>query len=277
VATLNGGDRIKTLLSSLERQSLKSFEVIIVDQSEKSILDKIQNFSKLNIRYFKTDEAHLSKARNIGIQNSIGEHIGFPDDDCIYDKNILLKLDNIFRNKKLDFICTGVYSIETNMRLPVTSLKNDTAVNLWNFYKTGTSVGLFMRNSSKKYFDTNFGIGGTYGSSEELDLILRDIILNKKGNYYPSLKVFHPSIDPIIHQDLNKIITRSVGHGAFWRKHIYYIFRNGGFPLILFYVFFIQLAHLFKSLIKLNVKSITIDWLIFTNTLRGFLRYVDLV
>lgn len=273
VATLNGGDRIKTLLSSLESQSLKNFEVIIVDQSKKSISEKIKYFTSLNIKYIKTDQAHLSKARNLGIQCSLGEYIGFPDDDCFYQKNLLLKLVKIFKEKKFDFINTGVYSIESKLRLPFTSLKNNSPVNLWNFYKAGTSVGLFMKNSSKKYFDINFGIGSRYGSSEEMDLILREIKLNKKGHYFPSLKVFHPNIQPIINQENNKIISRSTGHGAFWRKHLYYILGHGGFPLILFYVFFIHLAHLLKSLIILNVKSISTNWLILINTIRGFLVY----
>ncbi|HBF4089696.1 TPA: glycosyltransferase family 2 protein, partial [Clostridioides difficile] len=80
--TLNRYDDIYLLMDSLENQTYKNFELIVVDQNDnskvKEIVDKY--IDKLDIKYIKSSKKGLSYNRNVGIDNAVGQIIGFPDD-----------------------------------------------------------------------------------------------------------------------------------------------------------------------------------------------------
>lgn len=51
----------------------------------------------------------MSYNRNVGIDNAVGQIIGFPDDDCVYENDTLEKVINFF-NKNKDY---KIYSCKT--------------------------------------------------------------------------------------------------------------------------------------------------------------------
>lgn len=77
--TLNRYDDIYLLMDSLENQTYKNFELIVVDQNDnskvKEIVDKY--IDKLDIKYIKSSKKGLSYNRNVGIDNAVGQIIGF--------------------------------------------------------------------------------------------------------------------------------------------------------------------------------------------------------
>lgn len=101
--TLNRYDDIYLLMDSLENQTYKNFELIVVDQNDnskvKEIVDKY--IDKLDIKYIKSSKKGLSYNRNVGIDNAVGQIIGFPDDDCVYENDTLEKVINFFNKMKI--------------------------------------------------------------------------------------------------------------------------------------------------------------------------------
>ncbi|HBF7185783.1 TPA: glycosyltransferase family 2 protein, partial [Clostridioides difficile] len=73
--TLNRYDDIYLLMDSLENQTYKNFELIVVDQNDnskvKEIVDKY--IDKLDIKYIKSSKKGLSYNRNVGIDNAVGQ------------------------------------------------------------------------------------------------------------------------------------------------------------------------------------------------------------
>lgn len=83
IPVFNVGKYINKTLESLESQTLKDFEVIIInDGSTDSSKDIIKEWSnKLNIRYYEQENMGVSNARNKGIALAKGEYIYFLDGD----------------------------------------------------------------------------------------------------------------------------------------------------------------------------------------------------
>ena len=97
VATLGERD-ISPLLSSLENQIFKDFEVIIIDQSKDQKMHDFISLYKntININYIHSSILGISLNRNLGIQQARGEILAFPDDDCEYPVNMINKITLFF-------------------------------------------------------------------------------------------------------------------------------------------------------------------------------------
>lgn len=83
-------------LESLEKQNLKDFEIIIIDDgsTDKSIniINEYQSKTKLNLKVFRQFNMNASIARNKGIEMSSGEFIYFLDSDDYLNDNSLEKM-----------------------------------------------------------------------------------------------------------------------------------------------------------------------------------------
>ena len=73
-------------LESLEKQSFRDFEVIIVDNAPDPESDRIVSGCRLPCLHIKNQEgASYAEARNLGIHAARGEFVAFLDDDCVAD------------------------------------------------------------------------------------------------------------------------------------------------------------------------------------------------
>jgi len=102
IPTLNEENYIENIISSLEKQTYKNFEVIIVDNGSKDrtveIIKKIQKKSLLKIILVFCKQRGISYARNYGVKYTKGEFLVFFDTDGYVPKNWLLRANNIFLN-----------------------------------------------------------------------------------------------------------------------------------------------------------------------------------
>ena len=86
----NGAKTIDACLEAVLHQTLKPFEVIVVDGHSVDGTDKkTQNFP-VTLTY--EDYHTRSGACRVGIEHSTGQYIAFTDADCIPDKDWLLNL-----------------------------------------------------------------------------------------------------------------------------------------------------------------------------------------
>lgn len=85
VPVYNRIDEVRDLLKSLSAQSLKNFEVVIVeDGSTIPCRDVIDEYSSaIDIQYFHKSNEGRSIARNYGMEHARGEYFVFFDSDCV--------------------------------------------------------------------------------------------------------------------------------------------------------------------------------------------------
>ena len=107
VPVYNRIDEVRDLLESLSAQTLKSFEVIIVeDGSSEPCKDVVESFaSRVDVHYYFKSNEGRSIARNYGIERSSGDYLVFFDSDCVIPPDYFAILDREFNVRPLD--CFG--------------------------------------------------------------------------------------------------------------------------------------------------------------------------
>ena len=128
IRTFNESKYINICLNSIQKQSYKSFEIIIIDSgSTDDTIAKIK--SRKNIKYYilKQKKYIPGKALNFGIDMAQGEFIVFLSAHCIPTSSDWLKnLIKPFKNKKI----AGVYG----RQLPLPHSKPEDRRDLMNTF-----------------------------------------------------------------------------------------------------------------------------------------------
>ncbi|HTW94346.1 MAG TPA: glycosyltransferase family A protein, partial [Tepidisphaeraceae bacterium] len=90
VPTVDRVAELERLLTSLQRQTLRDFEVLVVDQNaDDRVTTVIERCGKrLSIVHLRCQRG-TSRARNLGIRRAAGTVMAFPDDDCWYPPDVL--------------------------------------------------------------------------------------------------------------------------------------------------------------------------------------------
>jgi glycosyltransferase involved in cell wall biosynthesis len=270
MATLGRSDEIVIMLDSLLLQSYKNFELIIIDQNDNDIVEKIfyQYKDKLDINYHRCGKRGLSLGRNIGLKYVSGDIIAFPDDDCEYEPDTLLKVAAFF-NKNAGFSFYTCNTKEKNGNNAVLeTMKKDCNIGISNFLSAGISFTIFVRSEAIQgfLFDEQLGVGATFGSGEESDLLLFLMKNKKKGKYNATHFIYHPGKT----ETLQRVYSYSLGFGALFKKSLimYHLYP----------MFFIFLYRIFRNIIKLCLHpSDKITRALVKGRLSGFFKYKHLV
>jgi glycosyltransferase involved in cell wall biosynthesis len=169
IPTLNRYGYLKEVLSDLEEQDYKNFEVIICDQSE-PFNEEFYNGWNLNILIIKQEEKALWLARNNAIKKSKGNFIALTEDD------VELPIDWLTNHLKcIDFFDTDV-SAGVFHRNDGNTQKHSVAKPTFKYsqqFPTGNTVlkkrvfrevGLFDRQFEKQRMgDGEFGLRALLG------------------------------------------------------------------------------------------------------------------
>src|SRR5690349_4344881 len=79
--------KLSNTLTSLACQSIKPYEVIVIDQDQKkssqSVVIAFRNRVDFTIRYIPSPVSSYSFARNLGLKLAKKNWVAFIDDDCI--------------------------------------------------------------------------------------------------------------------------------------------------------------------------------------------------
>ena len=94
IITYNMGHLISTALDSLRNQTVRDFEVIVVDNHSRDNTEEILgNYSDLNIHTYKiSNNGILSLSRNLGIEKSSGDWVAFLDADDYWESRKVEKV-----------------------------------------------------------------------------------------------------------------------------------------------------------------------------------------
>ena len=140
IPTFNSSKHIDQCLSSLKNQTLKNFEVIVIDDlSNDNTIDIVLSYSKyLDIKILKTNGQNIiGYSRNLGIREAKYDWIAFLDSDDFWDKNkIKCVSEHIY---KYDLIYHDTYLINNNSSklLKVGEIKKPL---LKNYLVTGNTI-----------------------------------------------------------------------------------------------------------------------------------------
>lgn len=240
LSTLNRSEEVDVFLNSLITQTYKDFEVIIVDQNDDEKVYKVFNMlkEKLDIKYIHSKEKGLSLSRNLGLKAISGDVIAFPDDDCIYSKDVLEIAQKNLKENQVDIISGKLVPHIDEFQNKYTNIQ--TNVNRFNIWIKCISATIFIeRKVFEKvgYFDENLGVGsGTkYSSGEETDYLLRALDKGFKIKYIDDIKIFHEEFD-IDRIDLSKkAYDYSYGRMHVIQRHNYgltFIVLNLFYPVV---------------------------------------------
>jgi glycosyltransferase involved in cell wall biosynthesis len=212
------------MFESLGNQTFKDFDVIVVDQNTDDRLQPYLERAKelnLDIKHVRHSPPSLSGARNKGLELATGEWVGFPDDDCWYEADLL-------ENLKKRFVCTDPLSgaavqwaeegIPSNLAPHLTWEKS----RFFRDMPVASFQLFFHRKLFEKIgnFDCELGVGLWFGAAEETDLVMRALRAGALITFEPAARVHHPVKIPAPTPEARLAQRyRERGSGALYAKH----------------------------------------------------------
>lgn len=262
ISTLGRHAEVIDFLRTIETQTFRDFEVIIVDQNnDTALVDAVEALSpSFPIKHRHVPGVRgLSRGRNIGFADASGEIVCFPDDDCTYPSRLLADVLALFADKKVDIICgraADEHGRDINGRFEATAQTISTA----NVFSTQIEWVVFFKRAafeSVDGYDENVGVGAStlWQANEGQDIVLRMLEHGYHGWYDPALFAHHPELN-VVHPDARmraKARGYARGMGYVIGRHGYslgflarYVVRSTGgavlsclrlnFPRALYYV-----------------------------------------
>lgn len=221
IPTFNRQESLVRTLDSFFHQTYprENFEIIVVDGGNDDTEKIIRDIEKShpNLRYIKQYDRGASSARNLGINNSRGEIVGFTDDDCVVDPGWIEHAVRSLQN--LEFCgVQGIILPEKKIHL-----KNKifgyadvpTCTGKENYFSFPT-CNIFYR---KKYLIEISGFDKELTYSEDDDLAIRLIKKGYKIHFNKNMIVYHEVRYLNIIKYVFKRLKRKETVPLFFKKH----------------------------------------------------------
>ena len=185
VPTFSRPDEVAELLSSLDVQQNKNFEVIIADGSmDESVRQVVEKYrDNLTLKYLYEKALGISESRNWGVENAVGDFVVFFDSDCVIPPNYFVVVAESLKEQPLDGFGGPDKANELFNRK-----QKAISYAMTSFYTTGGIRG--KKHHVGQYQPRSFNMGirrsvfialGGFSNlkvSEDIDLIIR---LHKNG------------------------------------------------------------------------------------------------
>ncbi len=270
VATIGRTSELARLLKSIDQQTYRNFEVIIVDQNpDDRLADVLRPVEgKFPLRRITSPQG-VSRARNLGLAHTTGDWIAFPDDDCWYGAEHLAQLAELFdKHPEWDGI---VGHMLDERGLPIAPWKPKCArMTRFTAWLRSGSPAIFLRRTVVDRvgkFDELLGPGaGTpWIGGEDCDYVLRALELQFHIAVEPDVIVFHP---PVYDPDGPGAKQKRYRYGRAdgWRLR-----HRDPMPLwwtILF--FLVPLARAAAALVTLRWNQAPAHWMGFKGRISGY-------
>lgn len=226
VSTLGRTTELDRLLDSLDKQTYKQFETVIVDQNpDDRLVSIIARHPNLTIRHVRSSRG-ASHGRNCGLELAQGEIIATPDDDCWYPEYLLDAVRTWFaEHREFDGLFTSIrdeHSLLQKQRRRGTARCECDRSTVWHY---GIEFNAFFRKpvtESVGSYDERLGPGAATGfqSGEGGDYFLRVLDQGYRICFEPGLSVYHPFMrEPA--RELRQAYPYALGTGFVLRKHRY--------------------------------------------------------
>ena len=210
VPVFNRPDEIDELLESLCQQTVKDFEVLIVEDGSqrdcKAVVDKYTN--KLDVKYFMKPNSGPGQSRNYGAERAKGEWLIILDSDVVLPKGYLAAIENsgqwtvdrydYQKNGKTTLACFGGPDAAHDSFTPV---QKAISYSMTSFFTTGGIRG--GKAKLDKFYPRSFNMGirrdvylklGGFSKmrvGEDIDFSYRIVEAGYKPQLFPEAWVWH--------------------------------------------------------------------------------------
>ena len=198
VPVFNRPDEVDELLQSLVGQTLKDFEVVIVeDGSEKPCKDVCDKYAgKIDLKYFMKKNSGPGQSRNYGAERANGEYLIVLDSDVVLPEGYLKAVDDELRRESADAFggpdCAHDSFTETQKAI---------SYSMTSFFTTGGIRG--GKKKLDKFYPRSFNMGirrdvymrlGGFSKmrfGEDIDFSIRIFKAGCKCRLFPEAWVWH--------------------------------------------------------------------------------------
>lgn len=227
MATLRRVDEVRRFVEALNRQSYRSFELIVVDQNpDDRLVPVLEEARRLGIatRHLRQAEPNLCLARNTGLKAATLDIVAFPDDDCWYDPDTLQKVVDCMSGDDAPAALLIRWEEQDPRGEPPHRLDNAK----WRAFREtrGSSITQFFQRrlfDSLGGFDPSLGLHSWFGGAEETDLMFRILASGASVHYRPEPLVHHAFTRGLMVADWRVACRlargRARGTGALYAKH----------------------------------------------------------
>lgn len=198
VPVFNRPEEVNELLASLCRQTLKDFEVIIVeDGSEVESRDVCQQYAnRLDIIYYAKENGGPGLARNTGAEHASGEYLIILDSDVVLPEGYLQAVDDELRRQPAD-----AFGGPDAAHPDFTPVQKAISYSMTSFFTTGGIRG--GKNKLDKFYPRSFNMGirrevyralggfSTMRFGEDIDFSYRICEAGYSTRLFPEAWVWH--------------------------------------------------------------------------------------
>ena len=223
VASVDRTQELHDLLQGFATQPFRNFEVIIVDQNKDDRLVPIvaEFAASFPLLHLRSEVRNCSHARNVGLEAATGDIVGFPDDDCMFQPDTMLRILQDFKQDPELTLLAGNCVSPTGELIngrwtPVSCRIDDKTV-----WTTICGFAMWIRTDRAREvggFDPAIGPGTQWGSGEEPDFALRLLRKGYRGYYDVSIGILHPNKHLTPHA-IARAFHYGAGMGRVLRKH----------------------------------------------------------
>lgn len=238
IPVYNRIDEVEELLASLQQQTAKNFEVVIVEDGSTApcneVVDRYVD-NGLDVKYFYKDNEGRSIARNHGLERASGDYFVFFDSDCVIPSTYFEDLAKLVDTKPFD-----CYGGPDDAHDSFSNTQKAINYTMTSFLTTGGIRGgkVSLEKFTPRTFNMGFSravyerVGGFREMfSEDIDMSTRIKNAGFTIGLYPDLKVWH---------------KRRLSWHKFWRQ--VHVFGMSRITLHLLYPGSLKLVHTLPAL-----------------------------
>ena len=154
IPVYNRPDEVDELLASLEVQTQKDFEVVVVeDGSTIPCLNVVnEHASRLALRYYQKENSGPGQSRNYGAERSQGEYLIVLDSDCVLPPGYLQAVDDELTRKPCD-----AFGGPDSAHESFTPVQKAINYSMTSFFTTGGIRG--GKKKLDKFYPRSFNMG----------------------------------------------------------------------------------------------------------------------
>ena len=161
VPVYNRPDEVDELLASLCSQTLKDFEVIIVEDGSqkpcKDVCDKYANI--LDLHYYLKENSGPGQSRNYGVERAQGQYVIILDSDVVLPEGYLEAIDSAIGHQTPDIVAWGGPDASHPSFTPV---QKAISYSMTSFFTTGGIRG--GKAKLDKFYPRSFNMGSRASS-----------------------------------------------------------------------------------------------------------------
>ena len=200
VPVYNRPDEVDELLESLCSQTLKDFEVVIVEDGSqkpcKDVCDKYANI--LHLHYYYKDNSGPGQSRNYGVEHANGDYVIILDSDVVLPEGYMMAINSQLSTSNFQPVCWGGPDAAHPSFTPI---QKAISYSMTSFFTTGGIRG--GKKKLDKFYPRSFNMGirkdvylqlGGFSKmrfGEDIDFSYRMVEAGYQPQLFPDAWVWH--------------------------------------------------------------------------------------